>query len=147
VPRPIRAIRVTRRPVLASSVSASIGSPASTGYTDVMATVATPGPDGPLGYQQITDMAAATALTIPAPGTPLIGGADSPSQANAALIQCETADVRWRDDGTNPTTAIGMILAAGETMLYTGNLNRIRFIESGATAVLNVSYYAIYPLS
>lgn len=108
-----------------------------------MATTARPGPDGPYGYQQITSLVAATALTVPGGGTKVVGGSDTPSDVNAALIQAETQSVRWRDDGTNPTAAIGMILAAGESFLYTGDLNRIKFIEVTASAKLNVSYYSI----
>jgi hypothetical protein len=40
----------------------------------------------PLGYQQITSLAASTALTVP-PG------------ANVALIDCEAQAVRWRSVG------------------------------------------------
>lgn len=83
----------------------------------------------PRGFQQITDMSASTALTVP-------------SQAQFAMIQAEGADVRWRDDGTAPTTSVGTLLTAGNSMLYEGDLGAIRFIETATTAVLNVSYYA-----
>lgn len=83
-----------------------------------------------LGYQQITDMAAATALTIPA-GTAV------------ALIQCEGAGVRWRDDGVDPTTSVGMLLNVGDELEYDAGvgLASLKFIELAATAVLNISYY------
>jgi hypothetical protein len=35
-----------------------------------------------------------------------------------------------------------MPLAAGVTLQYDGDLTRIRFIENGGTAELNISYYA-----
>lgn len=80
------------------------------------------------GYQQITSLSSATALTVP------LG-------ATIALIQAETQDVRWRDDGTSPTASVGMIIGAGTTLPYTGDLNAIKFIEATASAKLNISYY------
>lgn len=83
----------------------------------------------PLGYQQITVLTAATALTVP-------------TNSRLAWIQAEAQAVRWRDDGTNPTASVGMVLAAGEGMWYTGNrLAALKFIEAAASAKLNVSYY------
>jgi hypothetical protein len=84
--------------------------------------------DTPLGYQQITSLSASTALTIPA-------------GAKRAIIQAETQDVRWRDDGTAPTASVGMVISAGDRLAYTGSLPAIRFIEATASAKLNVSYY------
>lgn len=82
-----------------------------------------------LGYEQITGLSAVKALTVP-------------SGATMALIAPDTKDVRWRDDGTNPSASVGMPLVVGTTLNYDGDLNRIRFIETAASAVLNVSYYA-----
>lgn len=88
-----------------------------------------------LGYQQITSLSSATALTIPA-GTTL------------AVIRCETQSVRWRDDGTNPTATVGMLmLAADSPLYYTGQLPLIKFIEATASAKLNISYYGKHPTS
>lgn len=89
-----------------------------------------------LGYQQIVGLAASTALTIPARD---IGGlASTPT---VAIIVPEGQGVRWRDDGTAPTATVGMPLAAGATLVYDGDLTRIRFIQQAATATLNVVYY------
>ncbi len=83
----------------------------------------------PRGYEQIASLAAAAGLTVPA-------------GAKRALITPEAQAVRWRDDGTNPTGAVGMTLAVGATLDYRGDLAAIKFIESAASAKLNVSYYA-----
>lgn len=84
----------------------------------------------PKGYQQITSLAAAAALTVPA-------------GANIVVISCEAQNVRWRDDGTDPTASIGMRLQTGEgAFTFTGNLAALKFIEEAASAKLNVSYYA-----
>ena len=81
------------------------------------------------GFQQITSLSSATALTVPA-------GSDY------AVIHCETQNVRWRDDGTSPTTTVGMILPAGSELEYEGPLSVIKFIEVTASAVLNITFYA-----
>jgi len=83
----------------------------------------------PLGYQQIVGLAASTALTVP-------GG------AKYALITCESQIARWRDDGVAPTAAIGMQLPPNSAIWYDGDLAAIRFIQTAATATLNVSYYS-----
>jgi len=80
------------------------------------------------GYQQITALSSAAALTVP-------------DEARIALVQAESKSVRWRDDGTNPTASVGMVLDAGAAMLYDGSLSAIRFIETAASAKLNISYY------
>lgn len=89
-----------------------------------------------LGYQQITSLSGSTALTIPA--TDKNGLNCKPT---IAIIVAETQAVRWRDDGTDPTTTVGMPLAVGVTLVYDGDLSKIRFLESAGSAKLNVSYY------
>jgi hypothetical protein len=90
-----------------------------------------------LGYQQITSLATATSLTVPARNLDGLSGAPT-----LALITPETQAVRWRDDDVDPTSTVGMPLAAGVTLQYDGDLTKIRFIEQTAGARLNVTYYA-----
>jgi hypothetical protein len=80
------------------------------------------------GYQQITALSAAATLTVP-------------SGSTCAIIQAESQDVRWRDDGTNPTASVGMVLATGAEIFYTGALAAFAAIETAASAKLNISYY------
>lgn len=84
-----------------------------------------------LGYQQITSLSAAAGLTVPT----------VPSQPTMAVIVAEGQSVRWRDDGIAPTATVGMPLAVGATLNYDGDLNKIKFIETAASAKINVSYY------
>lgn len=83
----------------------------------------------PKGYQQITGLSAVKGLTIP-------------TGAEIAVIQAESQNVRWRDDGSVPTASVGMQLAAGRDMLFTSKLSAVRFIEEAASAKVNVSYYS-----
>ena len=90
-----------------------------------------------LGYQQITDLSSVKSLTVPVidPTTGLT------VKANFALITPNTQGVRWRDDGANPTSSVGMPLPANVTLQYDGDLSKIKFIEQTGSAVLNISYY------
>lgn len=83
----------------------------------------------PIGYFQITSAAAAT-------GLPSI-----PDKARYALIQPESQNIRWRDDGTNPTASVGMKLVANDTLVYSGVLSSFKLIEETGSAKVNVTYY------
>lgn len=81
------------------------------------------------GFEQITGLNVVKKLTVP-------------TGARMCRIEAATQAVRWRDDGTAPSTTVGMTIAAGGFIEYDGELTRIQFIEAAASAVLNVSYYA-----
>lgn len=87
------------------------------------------GKETPLGYAQLTSLSAATALS------------SIPAGATRAVLQAEGQNVRWRDDGTNPSSTAGMLIFAGQLFEYTGALAAIKFIEVAAGGKLNVSYY------
>lgn len=83
-----------------------------------------------LGYQQAT-VDTSTALTIPA-GTDYF------------ILTCTTQAIRWRDDGTAPTAAIGYPLAVNVEMRYdSGNMTAFRAISQVAGAIINVCYYGM----
>lgn len=82
----------------------------------------------PKGYQQITGLTSATALNIPLGST-------------YAEIAIEGAAVRWREDGSNPTATIGMLMEAGSSRFHTTGLTALRLIQVSAGAVVNVHYY------
>ncbi len=82
------------------------------------------------GYQQITNLAASTALTVP-------------SGAIYALVICTGQNVRWRADGTDPTASIGMPLNVGQALWFdASSISVVEFIEQAASAVLNINYYS-----
>lgn len=64
-----------------------------------------------------------------------------PLAAHMALIVCETANVRWRDDGTAPTSSVGMLLSSGQEFQYAGNLAGIKFIAVSGAPSLDVTFY------
>lgn len=83
----------------------------------------------PLGFQQITSLSSAAALTVPA-------------GAQRAVMVATGQSVRWRDDGTDPTATVGVVLPTNTVFEYVGDLAAIKVIEATASAVLNVAYYA-----
>jgi len=90
-----------------------------------------------LGYQQLDTLTSAVGLTVPTRDP----GSGMNVKANFALIVAETQDVRWRDDGTAPTSTVGMLLKAGVIFQYDGDLSKIKFIETTGSAKVNISYY------
>ena len=83
----------------------------------------------PNGDEQITGLNTVKTLT-------------PPTDSRIALLQAEDQDIRWRDNGQAPTSSVGMILGSGLDIIYVGNnLAAIQFIETTASAKLNVSYY------
>lgn len=87
------------------------------------------------GFEQITSLNTVKTLTIP-------------TGATGVFLQAETQNVRWRADGTAPTSSVGMILYAGDPPTYfssTGSdalvsLGAMIFIEATASAKINVTY-------
>lgn len=57
------------------------------------------------------------------------------------MIQAESQNVRWRDDGVNPTASVGMVIVANDTLFYTGDFSAIKFIEVTGSAKLNIIFY------
>lgn len=57
-------------------------------------------------------------------------------------ITSETADIRYRLDGGDPTTSVGHLLIAGGTLEVEGqtNLERFSMIAVSGTASVRVSY-------
>lgn len=94
----------------------------------------------PCGFARFTSLGSAVDLTSPASGTALATAIAA--GARIAILVCETQAIRWRDDGSNPTAAIGMPLPVNTIFTYTGDLSALKVIEQTASASLNVAYYA-----
>ena len=88
----------------------------------------------PVGFDRSVDVSTANlGITIPA-------------TARVAIIQAVLNDINWRDDGTAAAVTAGtggMLLAAGDSFLYVGDLSKLSIIEAvaAATAGVNISYY------
>lgn len=89
----------------------------------------------PVGHVQQTVSTAAVALST------------IPLKANKVLIITETDTLRWRDDGTDPTSTVGMILYPGNALVLDSrasinNFKAIRDTSSSSDITLNAAYYA-----
>lgn len=90
----------------------------------------------PLGYAQISSLNVKKALTDSGLSPPI------PLGTMFVLLQAEGQNIRWRDDGPDPTASVGMTLIAGDApFLYDGDPSTIEFIEVAASAKLNVAFY------
>ncbi len=85
----------------------------------------------PILFQQIVATGLLTATGLP----------NVPDGTKLAMIQVTGQNLRWRDDGTNPTATVGMRLVANDILVYSGVMSAIKFIEETTSAVLNITYY------
>jgi len=66
-----------------------------------------------------------------------------PSPTGAmVMFQPESQSIRWTMDGrTTPTASVGMLVTAGTTVCFTGDLTKVQFIEVAGGATLNVAVF------
>lgn len=64
-----------------------------------------------------------------------------PGGATRAYVTPETAAIRWRDDGTAPTTTVGYPVAIGAQLIYYGNLPTLQVIAQSGTSTVNIAFY------
>ena len=82
------------------------------------------------GHQKLAVDATVRSLTVP-------------NDVNFAQIKVETAAIRYRIDGTDPATAVGVLVSAGDAFTVYGadTLAQIKMVEATSTdSVINVSY-------
>jgi hypothetical protein len=85
----------------------------------------------PKGYQQIVTVDNTTVWQLTVPGG-----------SRYAVIRVSAQAIRWRDDGVNPTTTVGMSQAVGSELAYDGSLSAFRLIAVVAGAIIDIAYYA-----
>lgn len=95
----------------------------------------------PLGYCQITSLSSAVPLITASCSTGSV-----PAGATMAEICVETAAVRYRDDGTAPTTSLGMLVSPSGTapvcFAYAVTpLSAVSFIAVTGSPVIDLSFY------
>lgn len=66
-----------------------------------------------------------------------------PTNAVMVLIACETANIRWTDDGQTPSSSFGMLMSVGQEFAYSGNLIAIQFAAVSGTPLLDIAYYGL----
>lgn len=86
-----------------------------------------------LGYQQSTSLSTSTAAGLPSvPSNPV----------GSFLLSVESSGIRWRDDGTAPTSSVGMPVSAGQSLCYANDAHAVQVIGQAAGATIDVTYYA-----
>ena len=83
------------------------------------------------GYQQLTSLASSTTFTPPALTT-------------FCIITGEAAALRYRTDGTSPTSTVGVPLAIGQSVTFRmsiANLSAIKLIQQASGGIANVDCY------
>lgn len=83
-----------------------------------------------LGYMQVP---LSTTLPFQLP--------DIPDGAKSMLIKPESGGIRYRDDGIDPTSTVGMPLASGESMYYELKIEDLRMIAQEDGAICNIAFY------
>lgn len=84
----------------------------------------------PLGYLQVS-LSTTTVTDLP----------DPPAGTTIALVKIEAAGARYRDDGVDPTSAVGMPLSVGETLVYDALMDDMRVIGQTNGSICNIAYY------
>lgn len=89
----------------------------------------------PKGFRTLAISSTAKALSEATGGVP--------SNATRAIISVATDAIRWRDDGTAPTDAVGIHVAALAQIELPSRESILAFkaIRVTTDAVLNISYY------
>jgi hypothetical protein len=96
----------------------------------------------PLGYCQLTASGTAALISTCSGGIP--------ARTVWAIVVVETANIRWRDDGTAPTASVGMPLgptAAAAALTYSGTMSAFEIIAVSGSPVVNISFYSGAPRS
>lgn len=88
----------------------------------------------PLGHQQLT-LTTGTVQGLALAGITGIVG---------VMLNAETQNVRYRDDGQAPTSAAGFVLKTTDPPLeYIGSLKMLQFIGASSGAILNAAIYRL----
>lgn len=93
------------------------------------------------GFEQVTVGAAAVGLTASQikPASGIFNG----KHAFSVTISVETDQVRFRVDGTDPTSTVGDLLNSGDRLTINGtkNIQNFKAIRVTTNAQLNVTYW------
>lgn len=117
--------------------TSGVGMAAGTSTDPVVTTIGT---YTPLGYKQIPAASTASVFTLATAGTGTTYGAGIPPGATFAIISPEAQGLRWRDDGTAPTTTIGQRLLTDNELPYTGTLETWQGINLTAGTIVNIIF-------
>lgn len=84
-----------------------------------------------LGYVQIAVSSSAVGVGV------------VPADAVMALMTVEGGDVRFRDDGVDPASAIGMRVEKNGILKYDADPAALKFIAVSSAAKVNLTFYGV----
>lgn len=93
----------------------------------------------PLGDRQVS--VTTTAQTLAVLLAAAIPSLTIPNAAKYAVIGVENFNIRWTADGSIPTQTYGELVGVGAVLPFVGNLQTMKLIGIGGTAVIDVSLY------
>lgn len=94
--------------------------------------------DKPLGYAQVAAGGADTVITL----TSAFAGGVPPAGTARLVFKPAAQAIRFRDDGVDPTAAVGYPVAVGAEYTYNGrNIAGVRVIASTAGAAIDILAY------
>lgn len=100
-----------------------------------------------LGHQQITlSTGTVSSLSIPSGRTTLYPSGRT--TLVGCMINVETQNARYRDDGVAPTSLVGFNIKTTDPPLQVVGLARLKamqFLAASSGAILNVAYYGLSP--
>jgi hypothetical protein len=89
----------------------------------------------PLGFETLT-------VTNTAKSLQSIPQLQSSAEVKYCLFSADTSAARWRDDGTAPTSSVGMLLPLNIIPCwYAGEIHQLQFIATTGTSNIHVLYY------
>lgn len=101
-------------------------------------------PELAVGFFQITDLSVAVNFGT-AYDAAVVADARIPPRSSIQaifILDVEGATVRWRNDGTAPTAAVGNRIIQDTGLVYTANsLDNLQLIQETAGAKLNVAIF------
>lgn len=86
-----------------------------------------------LGYCQLSSLASATGLASCSGGIP--------ANSVFAEVCSEGVALRYRDDGTAPTSGAGMPINTNTCFQYNGPLAAFQVIQTASSGILDVTFY------
>lgn len=88
-----------------------------------------------VGHFQVNNLASAKTLAAAI-------DAAIPTGADHCEIQTATQTIRYRKDGTAPTTTVGTLLPTGTVItVRRGEFTNFKMIETATTAVVDIEFY------
>lgn len=100
------------------------------------------------GVYQTSVATTASSASLTSGGIPI--ATPSTPAANAVLLEADTANIRFRDDGGAPTSALGIFLVGTSTnatpnqTFYSGPPSALQFIAATGSPVLHAAFYAAF---